>query len=137
MNNVLLSVTGCMYVERGTMEVKQALEGMASSLMPLYERIKADRRHFIYQEEAKVIRKRNFTDWRMQNVAELELPAYVEPIRHKRLAPCWIDRRASQQPVVEGDSDYLPFDTDPRHDSIPEEIEDLFDSDPGQSSPGE
>ena len=76
--NKKLGITGCMYVDRKTMEVRQVLEGSRRSVAALYKVIKSDRRHFVYREEPpERIRSRKFEDWGMQSVEKLEMPDYM------------------------------------------------------------
>jgi len=76
--NKKLGITGCMYVDRKTMEVRQVLEGSRRSVAALYKVIKSDRMHFVYREEPpERIPSRKFDDWRMQSVEKLEMPDYM------------------------------------------------------------
>ena len=90
-----MNVSGCMYVNRDSMQVRQALEGMRRTLVPLYEKIKHDKRHFVFKEELELISQRNFDGWGMMNIEELEVPNYMEPTRRRPHSPSWLKKRGA------------------------------------------
>jgi len=83
--NKRMGITGCMYVDRKTKEVRQVLEGSRRSVTALYKKIKNDRRHFVYHEEPpQRIPSRRFGDWQMQSVERLDMPGYMVTHHERR-----------------------------------------------------
>ena len=94
-----------MYVDIERMQVRQTLEGPRDVVLALYAKIKADGRHFVFEEDLEPVTQRHFSCWGMKDMSELEVPAYMEPSRARPPSPNWL------QPTVSDDmdSDYDPF----------------------------
>ena len=93
-----------MYIDRESLKVRQTLEGERDVVKALYAKIKADIRHFVYQEDTEEIRERHFVGWGMKNMEELEVPEYMEPARVRPVSPSRFSNLNNNL-----DSDYDPF----------------------------
>ena len=87
MANRKMGVTGCMYVDIERMQVRQTLEGPRDVVLALYAKIKADGRHFVFEEDLEPVTQRHFSCWGMKDMSELEVPAYMEPSRARPPSP--------------------------------------------------